>query len=231
MRRFINSHSDVDSMRPINPDLKRYVEELDCKDTYLRGMNDEGDGTILGPDVDDEVFANLLSHGVVIPYADAVSYEKKGILVVGEGGIGKSPLVGKMQKLFPQESQVLAFDSPSIYQPDNTQRAVVYLDDIRSNEFPFFAPFLYPGDIEEYPIEYLIHLRKDNRRILREGDIEEAVNYSVFEGSGYPRTREAETKMREILNGVKCYDFFKPMGYASSQDLRNYAREVKELVE
>lgn len=217
-------------MLPINSALKTYVEELDRRNTYLHEMNVE-DGKILGPDIDDKAFAKLLSFGVIIPYADAVSYDRKGILVVGEGGIGKSSLVKNMEKLFPETSQTLAFDSPTLYKPDNTERALVYLDDIGSNCFPFFVPFLYPSETDEFPIEYLIHLRENNRRSLREGDIQEAVNYMIFDGPGYPRTAAAERKMGEIVDGVRCFDFFKPRCYDSTRDLINTAGQIKELVE
>ena len=190
-------------MAEINPELQEYIRELDNRNASLihaRGSNK----------LTDEELERLLSYGVAIPYADAYSFNEAGMLLVGEESIDKQSSVRRISELYPRRFQLLAQDNPVIYQPKINMNPVVYLDDIRSEDVPFFVPFLFPGSVPEFPVEYLFHLKRSDRRATLEGDMSEAINFMMFEAGFYRRTRANERRLNEIFSQVRCYDVLRP---------------------
>ena len=191
-------------MAEINPELQEYIRELDERNVFLKNAYGNSD------ELTDEDLEKLLGYGVVIPYANAYSFNGTGMLLVGEAGIDKQLSVSRISELYPQRFQLLAQDNPVIYQSQINTNPVVYLDDIHSEDIPFFVPFIYPNSVAEFPVEYLFHLKKSDRRETLEGSMSEAINFMMFEAGFYPETHYNESRLNEIFSQVRCYDVLRP---------------------
>ena len=190
-------------MAEINTELQEYIRGLDTRNVFLkyaRGSNE----------LTDKELERLLSYGIAMPYADAYSFNEAGMLLVGEADIDKQLSVSRISGLYPQRFRLLAQDNPVIYQPQINVNPVAYLDDIRSEDTPFFAPFLFPNSVPEFPVEYLFHLKRSDRRATLEGNMSETINFMMFEAGFYRRTIANERRLNEIFSLVRCYDVLRP---------------------
>jgi hypothetical protein len=80
-----------------------------------------------------KAFFELANNGIVVPYADAIIYHNKGIILGGGSGSGKSSLADLLVKGEP-ESRVISNDSPTIYQNPEGKTYLVY-NDGKTNQF------------------------------------------------------------------------------------------------
>ena len=154
-------------MKRIPNKLQKYAEELDGRDFNHDNFTDEG-----------ETFERLLSLGVMIPYADAMVYKDKAILVCGSPAIGKTKLVDGLEERLGQKAKRLAYDFPTMYW-DGKSKPVVYDNDTteyNQKEFPFLVPFLFPGEVKEYTLEMMIFLKAGKS----EGPLEETNERNIF---------------------------------------------------
>lgn len=221
----------------IDKSLQNYIKGLNRENIYFSdhdlGNGDSNVVDILPPGV----LEKLLGYGVVIPFAEAFSFNKKGILLIGEGGIGKTPILIEFKKLHPDITKEITQDSPVIYKKENMLKPILYDYNLDSSDLPFFAPFTNQGSIDEFSLDYILHLKYRDNLQIKKGDIKEAVNHMVFEGCAYPETPENKNKVYEIFKNVKCFDVLKPMGYGSHKKgierlavelSENYSQEAKE---
>ena len=197
-------------MVEISPDLQRYIKKLDEEEVRLRGAG--------GNEIDDETFQRLLSLGVVIPSVYAFSFDGKAVLLAGKVGRGASSVFDKFVRLYPDRARILSENNPTVYQQQTGNKPVVYYDDTHSQEYPFFVPFLYPGSAEEFPLEYIFHLRPSSGlKIIREGSKASAIGSMVF----WLETRESSRRLNAMFAQVKCYEVLEPSWYGidpSKQD-------------
>ena len=227
-------------MLKMSQELKNYIDELDRRDVRLEGTG--------GKEIDGAIFERLLSLGVLIPYADAFSFDDKGVLLVGKAGVGKSPIVEKFLQLYGRRAVILAVNNPVVYNPatyrlNEQTKPVVYLDDIGSQEIPFFAPFLLdaPEDFQEFQLGYIFNLKPGSGVKIREGSIESAIDEMV----SWPKTQQSSQRLREMFTQVKCYNVpaakyqlgvssqdkvSKRFCAAADQNLGNIVKSMVELI-
>lgn len=206
-------------MPKINPALTEYALSMNSNNTFLRGMNHEE----CEKDIDDVMFEELLKFGVIFPYADAFSFNGKGVLLVGESGIGKTPIIKfLMAELFSE-------DNPLVYQPESSVNPIVFEGEGEAYK-PFLGPFITEKYYETAPINYIFHLIESEERQIQRGDISKAIDYMLFEGVGYHKTTENKKRLIKMFEQVICFDILKRYGYKSDRELHETAASIEKIL-
>lgn len=210
-----------DMRTPISRGLKNFAFSLDNIFLPEMDVNDEG------KELNGVAYETLLEFGVLIPYADAFSYEGKGVLVVGNTGIGKTALVRGFKQAYAQKVNILAKDSPVIFKPKD-EEPVVYRDRIQSPTKPFLVPFTNPQiDIDEFPLKYMVHLKLGPDNELEKSKRKDSSIEFMVDQKGYYYSAKAHSAVKKIFESVKCYNLFKSNDYDQQW---NYVENIKRVL-
>lgn len=204
--------------------VKDYIEELDRARISFGFLQQKP-----------EVLEQLLSYGIALPYADSFSYLNKAVLVVGEKGIGKSPLVSALGKISSGKCNVLAYDTPTLFKQKKSASLKTYYDDINTTEYPFFVPFLFRDSVFEFSVSHIFHLKyRDSCEEIAKGDVNDAVN-RMFSEMYY--SSNLEPQLKSMFDKVKCYNIFKKKGYDNvnlrfmpdQEEIKSAFKKAKDL--
>ena len=227
-------------MIEIDSGLQQYAEQLDDRIGELAPGDAEIAELIAGFNAD--IWQKLLSLGVFLPYCDAFAYREKGILLVGDCGVGKSPLSKEFCNAMESSGEAgvslhLDEDTTSLYSPtDHASAPVVYHDDrIYSEEdkSPNLAPFAYPHSLKEVPVHTIFHMIETNRRghEIRDGDLAEALDFMFFSGGSNHDTAANRSLISTAFDGIRCFDVFKDKGYFHKEELPALIADVRERMQ
>lgn len=207
-------------MKTISPEVKEFIESLDQRDFSLEDLESEED-----------TFIHLFRHGIIHPYGDTFAYDGKAVLICGDSGIGKTHLVEKFKRELGDRVQILAKDDPILYW-DGKSNPVTYEDDINSNDYPFFVPFLFPGEAPEFELNSIVHLKADGSRKVRSLDISDReVSGYLIESNNHNRTPELERILTLAMAGVHVFEYGKNQGYHNAADLDLTYRDIVSRID
>lgn len=117
-------------------------------------------------------FLKMAKMGIFVPFADAFEYKGNGILLIGHCNSGKTAISGRFVRYNNRCSKRLAEDATTNWF-DGEKTFVYQTRRVTSIDL---EPILKNGD--KYPILAIFHLEEelmDNRRDIREGNLEQAL--------------------------------------------------------
>jgi len=164
------------------------VTAEDVKTTNFREMNEK------------DIY-KLLKNGVLLPFADAFKYNNFGVLLTGRSGVGKTTTMANLA----HNHNIYARDRPTLFKNDKTY---VFKDDVKSNNYPFFAPFLFPEEVESSELRYVINIcnMKDSFKQCNETEIKNIIDFIMFEAVDMKKTDDAAKLAYELFEGIQFYN-------------------------
>lgn len=208
----------------VSEELKKYASELDDMNIKYRS------GTFPASDeINDEIFSKLLGYNVLIPYSDAVEIKNKGILISGEGQVGKSTLALKFKNL---GGKILSLDAPLLY---NNDKLNVFDDDEHSKElggsgkidiYPFLSPLMYPEDIGKslhaYNLTAIVHVEEGNNLEIKKKKMNnELLDYIIFDSWEHTKNNSLKKQAYDLFKDVNYINVKKPRFTIKDIDKKN----------
>ena len=200
-------------MPEVSEELQRYANSLERMNIQFEGKG--------GNELGDKDFESLLSHGVLIPDAYALSFNNMGILLVG-GSEARASIGKKFIEMNGNKASVLAAKNPTLYVPNGAARPVAFLNDNRLWEQPWLEPFLEPEYSDKFKfltVSYIFQLVQDNGIEVRPGNPQSAIDTMVFGGQRWAKTEESNSRLLRMLAEVKCYTVLNNSAYYSSSSV------------
>ena len=197
-------------MPEVSVDLQKYANSLESSNIKFEGKG--------GNELGDKDFERLLSYGVLIPEAYALSFNDMGILLVGDSEARVS-IAKKLIEMNGDKARVLAGKNPTLYVPNGTAKPLVFLNDNRLWEQPWLEPFLepeYSDKFESFTVRYLFQLMPNNGIDVHPSDLQKAIDTMVFEGQRWAKTEESNSRLLQMLAKVKCYTVLNNLAHYSS---------------
>ena len=178
-------------MKQIPPQLTRVVEELDIRGITFQSLRE-----------DRRTFFRLLGRGVLWPDAAAFAYDGMGVLVLTPYPPEKSTLVDKFKQELPDRVKVLAYNRPTLFY-DGNGKPVIYADDVKLQNVPFLAPFLFPGSVEEVGLEVIVFLSVDEQHVHTSENPWNGVTGYFISSNVHTPTEKAKKTLEKALSGVE----------------------------
>jgi hypothetical protein len=172
------------------------------------------DSGAAGPALSTAELNTLTDLGVLVLYGDTMRYKDGAVLLIGNGGMGKSTIASSLSTLWPEECAQLTRDSPMLYAPRASDFPYAFAEEAYNGNRPFLTAFVHPDKFRAYPVKHLIYL-KSGKEIHYNSSLEEALQFPSLHGD-FRNATNMSVKVAHALRNLIPYTIEKPEGYGGN---------------